>query len=126
NRLSIPQVEGFEAMAPGTPLARPPFWHSFAFLPLGLAGTLLTAGSIFRRRRSASSRESVRALLTLWAWVYAASIALFFVTDRYRVPLFPCLVVLAAVAVEWLIACFAPERRRYLPFLAAGLGAAFL
>ncbi len=125
NRLSIPQVEGFEAMAPGTPLAHAPFWRSFAFLPLALAGTLLTAIAVLRRRTPVGRRERVRALIAVWTWVYAASIALFFVTDRYRVPLFPCLVVLAAVTLDWVIAWCAPERRRYLPGMAAGVGAAF-
>jgi len=125
NRLSIPQVEGFEAMAPGTPLAHAPFWRSFAFLPLALTGTLLTVVSLLRRRTTVGRCDRVRALIATWTWVYATSIALFFVTDRYRVPVFPCLVLLAAVALEWVIARCKPRRRRYLPGLAAGLGAAF-
>ena len=125
NRLSIPQVEGFEAVAQDTPLGRAPFWNSFAFLPLALLASLTTLWSVLRRRRAASPEARVRLLLTVWAWLYAASIAVFFVTDRYRVPLLPVLVILSGITVQDLLAGFAPERRRRLLTTLAGIALCF-
>ena len=127
NRLSIPQVEGFESSAAGTALAGAPFWRSFAFLPLALVGTVLVlVGSVrASRRRNVTAAQPTRMLLACCAAVYSISIAVFFVTDRYRVPLLPVLVILAVVALESLAACFASGRRRWIPAMALVVTTAF-
>lgn len=126
NRLSIPQVEGFEAVARDSPLSRAPFWSSFAFLPLGLLASLTAFWHAARQRRALSAEGRVRALLALWAWLYAASIAVFFITDRYRVPLLPVLVILGAATLQTVAAGLAPHRRRALLATLAGIGLCFL
>jgi tetratricopeptide (TPR) repeat protein len=97
------------------------------FLPLALAGSLWLLAAWVRRRFRLPELEPdrVRLLIALWAWFYAASIALFFVTDRYRVPIVPCLVLLAAVAIEMLIGWSRVAERRWLPVVLATLLAAF-
>jgi len=72
-----------------------------------------------------TQRDRVRLLLSAWAWVYAGSIAVFFVTDRYRVPLLPVLVVLAACTVETIASFTAADRRRWLPLWLLGTSACF-
>jgi len=129
NRQSIPQVEGFEAVALDSPLARPPFWRGFAFLPLALVGSLWC----LRRSRLAAPaaevrRDRVRRLLAVTLWVYAGSIALFFITDRYRVPSLACAMLLAAVALETFAGWTRREtagRRAVLALAVAAVVAAF-
>ncbi|MBI2222387.1 MAG: tetratricopeptide repeat protein [Acidobacteria bacterium] len=70
-------------------------------LPFGMVGLFLGA-------RGAG--------LPYWTWasfvpIYGASVAVFFVADRYRLPLFIPLAVLAAHALAWL--CDAVTRRQY-------------
>lgn len=136
NRQSIPQVEGFEIMAVGSPLSRPPFWRSFAFLPLALLCSVACFAAWRPRERAASvlppdvldamrDRRDARLLLAASAWVYAGSIALFFVTDRYRLPILPFLILLAAIAVETMLAWSRAEHRRRLPFALAAVAATF-
>src|SRR5262249_52737614 len=125
NRFSIPQVEGFEAMARDTPLARPPFWRSFAFLPLALFASAGACLAALRRRVSLDDAARVRVLLAAWAGAYAVSIALFFVTDRYRVPILPVLVLLAACGVEVFLRELPPARRRRLVPYALAAAACF-
>jgi cytochrome c-type biogenesis protein CcmH/NrfG len=119
NRMSIPQVEGFDSAAPGTALWRPPFWRSFYFLPLALLGTFVALWPLVRRR-GLDAAQRTRVLLAICALVYSASIAIFFVTDRYRVPILPCVMILAVCGLASIAAAFTPGRRRTLPCLALG------
>lgn len=125
NRMSIPQVEGFEAVARDTPLGRPPFWNTFAFLPLALFASVAAFWHGVRRRGSLSAAARTRTLLAVWAWTYAVSIAVFFVTDRYRVPLLPVLILLAAAGLQELLAGLAPDRRRGLLAALGAVGLCF-
>ena len=127
NRQSIPQVEGFEAMTAGSPLTQPPFWRSFAFLPLALLGSIACLVTWRRRRDGACSRRDARGLVAATVWVYTGSIAVFFITDRYRVPILPCTLLLAAVTIETIAGWLRAEQRKRLPFaLAAGAVAFWL
>jgi tetratricopeptide (TPR) repeat protein len=123
NRLAIPQVESFDAETPGTALAGPLFWRHPLFLPLGLLGVALAWNPFGRARRPEPARA--RSFVAAATVAYAVSIALFFVTDRYRIPATPFLVLLAAAAVETILAAFAPGRRRWLPALALVATTAF-
>jgi tetratricopeptide (TPR) repeat protein len=127
NRLSIPQVEGFESAAAGTVLAQAPYWRSFAFLPLALVGVAVALVSWVRRARRGEldATARVRAFLAACAVAYSISIAFFFITDRYRVPILPVLIVLAACTVEGLAATSARGRRRWLPAAALVVTTAF-
>jgi len=120
NRVSIPQIEGFDVAAHGTVLAKPPFWKSFVFLPLALMATVLILVDAVRRLRAGAvdARSGARILLAASAVAYSISIAVFFVTDRYRVPLLPVLIVLAVCALDILAGAFASGKRRWLPALA--------
>jgi tetratricopeptide (TPR) repeat protein len=109
NRLSIPQVEGFDSADRGARLVRFPFWHRFALFPLGLVGTCLVLGGLLVGRLERSryadvpqvlpERTRVLVLLASVTLVYSISIALFFITDRYRVAVLPWLAILSAHAV---------------------------
>jgi tetratricopeptide (TPR) repeat protein len=121
NRLAIPQVEGFESAVHGTRLESAPFWRSFVCFPLGALGTVCSLALVLRARSrrdrpaaASPTSEAVRvaALLAACTLVYSASIALFFVTDRYRVAVLPWLVVLAvfALALVGRAARVAPRR----------------
>jgi 4-amino-4-deoxy-L-arabinose transferase-like glycosyltransferase len=81
--------------------------------PLGLFGLALA----FR---------DARRLFPLWGFVviYAAGITAFFVTARFRLPLLPALILLAAHAVVWLLE--RARRRELVPLAGAGLALAAL
>jgi len=99
NRFYFPQVECFETATRGLPLSRLPFWHSYAVLPLGFLGALwalIEAWRAWRRGAAAGQEaEAVLGFIGACALLYVASIVLFFVTDRYRIPVTPWLIVLA-------------------------------
>lgn len=78
-------------------LLRPLVWRlgSFGF-PFGILFPLACWGMIAGIRRNRSSL-----LLALFVGAYAFSIALFFVTARYRVVIVPALCVFAAYALDW-------------------------
>ena len=129
NRLSIPQVEGFTSAAAGTALASAPFWHRFDFLPFALVGTALALVTGLRRRRSADStpeRAATRTLVAACIATYSISIALFFITDRYRVPALPWLAIGSGILLQDLIAAYRPAERWRLLALLPALGGAFL
>jgi len=67
--------------------------------PLALAGVVATAGEARSEAGATPSEErrAGRALLLLFAGSYAASLLLFFPTDRYRLPIVPVLAVFAGV-----------------------------
>jgi Tfp pilus assembly protein PilF len=117
NRMSIPQVEGFETAATGSVLGRPPFWQHFGLLALGMVGAALALGTLVWRRGRADASARVRGLVAACALTYSVSIALFFITDRYRVPVLPYVIVLAAAACETTLGCFGRAGRRWLPVL---------
>ena len=125
NRMSIPQVEGFESAA-GTVLGRPPFWHRFTFLPAGMVGAALALWTLVWRRGRADSASRVRGFIAACALIYSVSIALFFVTDRYRVPVLPYVIILAAFAGQVTVNLCARGSRRWLPLLGFALLGCFL
>lgn len=126
NRMSIPQVEGFESFAPGTALGAPPFWGSFAFLPFGLLGLVLALWGWRRTSFHDAPQVEARILVALCTLVYSASIAIFFVTDRYRVPILPWLFVLASLTLASLWNALRAPRRARFAGLAAAVVFAFL
>jgi tetratricopeptide (TPR) repeat protein len=77
-------------------------------------------------------RQPALRFLALFALVYMASFTLFFIADRYRLPVVPILLLLAAYAVAWLVERVAAlraapspaERRALLPALALLAGMA--
>ncbi|MDE2814176.1 MAG: tetratricopeptide repeat protein, partial [Gemmatimonadota bacterium] len=71
--------------------------HHFAF-PFGLLGPLAAVGMVlaWRHRPQAS-------LLLLCIGAYSASLLLFFITGRYRLPLVPLLLLFAGYALIWLV-----------------------
>jgi len=95
-------------------------WERGIAFPFGLvapAAIIAMALSLFRR-----SRE--RSLLLLYIIIYAASVILFFIGSRYRLPVIPALLILAAELPFWLREKF--RARRYRPAAAAGAGFAVL
>jgi len=81
-------------------------WGTFGF-PFGLAGPLAVLGAIVGWRERAHAR-----LLAGFVAAYGASIVLFFVTSRYRLPVVPVLAVFAGWAVVWLHHQLRAGRRR--------------
>ncbi len=78
-------------------------WHFGVLLPLAVLGMFLAAGD----------RER---LWPLYAMVgaYAASVVLFFVVARYRLPLVPLLVIFAAFAVARLLSPFEKRNEKFV------------
>lgn len=78
-------------------------WHFGVLLPLAVLGMFLAAGD----------RER---LWPLYAMVgaYAASVVLFFVVARYRLPLVPLLVIFAAFAVVRLLSLFEQRNEKFV------------
>lgn len=125
NRFSFPQVESFEHTARRLPLWRFPFWHGNGVLPLAFLGVLLALGGLWRNRRQRLTGNAVEAyrvlaFIAVCALSYAGSIVLFFVTDRYRVPAMPWLIVLATFTCgHFLVALRQRQRARVLAVAAA-------
>ena len=74
-------------------------WKGGIAFPFGLIAPLALLGFFLARRDRGPARLLLGAVLT-----YAAGVILFFVTDRYRLPVVPGLLLLAAIALQWLIA----------------------
>ncbi len=71
--------------------------HHFA-VPFGLLGPLAAVGMVLAWRRRPQA-----GLLLLCTGAYSASLLLFFVTSRYRLPLVPLLLPFAGYALVWLV-----------------------
>jgi 4-amino-4-deoxy-L-arabinose transferase-like glycosyltransferase len=100
-----------ERFAPVSRILSLGFVHGFGTIaPFGLLGLFL------------SFRYCGR-LFPLWGFTaaYSASVILFFVCTRFKVPVMPVLIILACAAVRWLLLAFL--HRRWVP---AGLGSAAL
>ena len=67
-------------------------------VPFGLLGPLAAVGMVLAWRR-----RSQAGLLLLCTGAYSASLLLFFVTSRYRLPLVPLLLPFAGYALVWLV-----------------------
>jgi tetratricopeptide (TPR) repeat protein len=124
NRLAIPQVEGFESSVHGTALESPPFWRRFVLFPLGALGAMCGLALVLRRRRAVTPPgEPLRvvALLAGCTLAYGISIALFFITDRYRVAVLPWLAVLGTFALALLGRAARTAPRQLLVLVPLGL-----
>jgi Flp pilus assembly protein TadD len=84
-------------------------WLSFGLVaPFALLGMVV----LFRRR--------VGALLSIFVLTYMGTVLLFFVNARYRLPVLPALMILAAAGLAWLLDGVRRRRwRRILPAAAA-------
>lgn len=70
-------------------------WDRGLSFPFGLVAPLALVGLVLTWRR----RAPTLALLRLFAFAYAASVILFFVTSRYRAPVVPVLLVFGAAGL---------------------------
>ena len=117
NRFSFPQVESFETASRGLPLGRLPFWHGHVALPLAFLGALLAFLGLGRERRSQQAMDPgpapvhVAGFVAACTLTYAASIALFFITDRYRMPVMPWALLLSTYGVWRFVAVLRGEHR---------------
>lgn len=89
--------------------------HHFAF-PFGLLGPLAAVGLVLAWRHRPEA-----GLLLLCTGAYSASLLLFFITGRYRLPLVPLLLLFAGYALSWLV-----EQRRDRQWRPLGIGVAFV
>jgi tetratricopeptide (TPR) repeat protein len=88
--IELPQIEHYDFMRQYSWVLRLPHL-AFGFLaPLGIVGLIVT----LRNNRKV-------ALLLLFLLAYFLSVAVFFVAGRYRLPIHPVLMVLAAAAFFW-------------------------
>ena len=83
-------------------------WKNGLAFPFGLVSPLALLGLIAFWRAPAGRTPQGR-LLTLFALVYMASVLLFFVTSRYRLPLLPLLLLFAGYGAR---TCLLPTWRR--------------
>ena len=100
NAFEIPQIEDLGFQSRYSPLLRLPFPTYGWIVPLALVALVLCPG----RRRVALPAGMVA--------VYSLAIAMFFVTGRYRMPVVPFLIVLAAGGILGLVDAFRMRRRR--------------
>ena len=117
NRTSFPQVEGFETAIVDLPLSRPPFWRSLWILPFALVGVALVF--LWRQHPQAAARR----FIALTVLGYSIAIALFFITDRYRMAILPLTLVLAMLPLDSLVALWQRHKRLQLLGLIAALAA---
>ena len=89
--------------------------HHCAF-PFGLLGPLAAVGMVLAWRHRPQA-----GLLLLCTGAYSASLLLFFITGRYRLPLVPLLLLFAGYALVWLV-----EQRRDRQWRLLGIGLAFV
>ena len=89
--------------------------HHFAF-PFGLLGPLAAVGMVLAWRHRPEA-----GLLLLCTGAYSASLLLFFITGRYRLPLVPLLLLFAGYALVWLV-----EQRRDRQWRPLGMGLALV
>ena len=89
--------------------------HHFAF-PFGLLGPLAAVGMVLAWRHRPQA-----GLLLLCTGAYSASLLLFFITGRYRLPLVPLLLLFAGYALVWLVQ--QGQDRQWRPL---GIGLAFV
>ena len=92
-------------------LLRTTVWHGYTYFPTGLLVPLAVVGVIVLRRR----REGVFLIAAMVA--FGLLVALFFPCSRYRVPLLPGLVVLAAAGLNTLTSAVCAGRPRTAAFL---------
>lgn len=115
NRYSFPQVESFASATRLLPLSHLPFWHGGWIFPLALLGIVFALAHGRRAfRRDQVGAEPVHFFLAVCVILYAFSIVLFFVTDRYRVPAMPWLVLLAVMGVGRMLTQLAGGHRKQL------------
>jgi tetratricopeptide (TPR) repeat protein len=113
-------------------LEKIPFLKALANLNFGIISPLFIMGLVFSINRIRNGSLSKKILSTPnagWIWLdlfvitYAASVILFFVNSRYRIPVLPAALILAGTAVsqmaEW------NKQKKYLK-LAAALAGFFL
>jgi pentatricopeptide repeat protein len=74
------------------PLLNLLLWPGIVFCPFGIVAPLALAGMVLAWRR----REGTGGLLALFVFGYMASVVLFFVTARFRLPVIPFLLPFAA------------------------------
>ena len=120
----IPLPQSYAFFAYDTPgLLRFLFVGPWLLVPLGLLGAALLLTGAGRRAQRAEDAGRTTAFLIWFSFVpaYAAAVALFFVADRYRLPLMVPLCVTAGGAIDWATAAIAARRMREV----ASAGAAF-
>ena len=110
NGYEVPQIESFDVHARETPWLRVLLVRSWFLIPFAVIGMMIGG----KRGR----------LLLAYVLTYAASIAIFFVTGRYRSQVIPILSLFAGVALVALPAL--ARNRRNLAAVAIGLAAMFL
>jgi len=93
---------------------------------LGLAGMILAARQGKTEARNPKPEHRLaRASLVIFFFLYAASVILFFVFSRYRIPALPALLPFAGGAVAWLLDARDARTRRF-DFRRVGGGAALI
>lgn len=112
NAFEIPQVENFGFQSRYSLLLRLPFPTFGWLVPLALVALVLADA----RRRAALPASLVV--------VHSLAIAMFFVTGRYRLPIVPFLIVLAAGGILSLVDVFTARRRRALGIILFAAAAA--
>ncbi len=81
-------------------------WIAGIAFPFGLVAPLALAGLLLARAMPGPPRLLAGAVL-----IYAAGVVLFFVSDRYRLPVVPGLLLLAALALQRLVLLVRQRRR---------------
>ncbi|MGB8657598.1 MAG: glycosyltransferase family 39 protein [Candidatus Zixiibacteriota bacterium] len=85
----------FYFFARSAPLLKFLIWRFFVYFPFGLVAPLALVGVILSHK----GKKDV-AILEIFLLVYMITVIVFFVTERYRMPIVPILILFAAFAVD--------------------------
>ncbi len=96
----------FYFFARSAPILKPLIWRFVIYFPLGMIAALALVGIMLAHK---DKKDVV--VLEIFLFVYMLSIILFFVTERYRVPILPVLILFAAYALNWFVS--AAKRGKY-------------
>jgi tetratricopeptide (TPR) repeat protein len=111
----IPRNETLDVYRKVSPLLRLLVFRKGVAVPFGVVAPLALAGALLAWRSTPPGHRAVLLLLLGTAVVYAASVVVFFPTDRYRLPLVPFACLFAGRLL-------AEPRRLLRPGIAATLG----
>ncbi len=121
NGFEIPNNQNLYIVERFSPLAQALFARTPLFVPFGIIAPFAIIGFLFTLRRA---REYMP--LILFVVSYSASIILFFVCARYRQPLIPFAILLAAFGFFEMLSLFKRKKWKTIAPYLAGLAALFV
>jgi Tfp pilus assembly protein PilF len=96
NGNEISNNKDFYFFARSAPLLKLLIWRFIIYFPFGLFAPLALVGIILSHK----TKKDIL-ILEIFLLVYMITVILFFVTERYRIPVLPVLILFTAYALDW-------------------------